>query len=87
MLYTLASELRDPVKIMLSFQETLRTLSVYKAMEYIRVEYVDQMVKAIDAGSVSVLFSAFGVTTLLFGCAVLFYFFANYLWARVAPNK
>ncbi len=80
MLYTLATSLRDPVAIMLSFQETLKTLSLYKAMEYVRLNYVNQTVSAIDNGRISVLFDVFLVSVVLVVVAILFYIFPNYVW-------
>lgn len=86
MIHTLATSLRNPVAIMHSFQETLRTLSVYKAMESVRLSYVNQTVQSIDDGSVSVLITVACVTAVLFLCALFFYFFPNVIWPSIVST-
>jgi hypothetical protein len=80
MIYTMVTSLRDPVAIMLTFQETLRTMSVYRTMEYIRVVYVNDTVHAIDGGSASIFFPVVIVTAALTLGATFFYFFPNVVW-------
>ena len=84
MIYTLITSLRDPVAIMQSFQETLRTMSIYKTMEYVRLVYVNNTVHAIDAGSTSVMFFVIMVTGSLTLSATTFYFFHNLVWPTVS---
>ena len=69
MLRTFVVSLRDPVAILHSFQELLRTLWVYQFMEGVRVHYVGDAIKLIESGSVSVVFFLYFL--FVTGCLML----------------
>lgn len=87
MVYTLVTSLRDPPAIMRSFHETLRTMSIYNAMEYVRVQHVDALVQSIDGGgTASVLVPVLVTSALLVLMAFVFYWFPNIMWPAITTS-
>lgn len=75
--HTFIVSLGNPVAILLSFQDLLRTLAAYRTMEAVRTQYVDYIIQRIDAGSYTVIVEVFFVTGILIVASILPYAFKN----------
>lgn len=73
MAWLMLTSLRDPVALLESFQELLRSLAVYRALEMVRTAYVLRIVTMIEQGSWLVLFDVGVITALLVVLAVVGY--------------
>ena len=81
---TFIVSLGDPVAILLSFQDLLRTLAAYRTMEAVRTQYVDYIIRQIDAGSYTVIAEILFITAVLIMASILPYALKN---ARVLADK
>lgn len=73
MAWLMVTSLRDPVALLESFQQLLRSLAVYRALESVRTAYVLRVVTMIEQGSWLVLFDIALITAILVIVAVVGY--------------
>jgi hypothetical protein len=79
--------LSDPVALLKSFQDLLKSLHAYRWLETIRLYYVGDMERMIHDANPAVFFIVLFVSMLLFCAAWSLYWCANHVLARFRKNR